>query len=191
MAMTDQVPTEPDKVERLADEFLARYRAGDRPSIDQFVSNDAEIADELRSLLKAIVILEQNAPPADSTVRAGKQDAAIAEEVPHQIGDYLIEREIGRGGMGIVYKAAQQSLDRQVALKVLSSPGPLDSAHLERFRREARAAARLQHNHIVPVFDFGTQSGVYYYAMQLIVGQSLDVVIRSLQNSRATTQHFL
>jgi serine/threonine protein kinase/Tfp pilus assembly protein PilF len=191
MAMTDQVPSEPDKVERLADEFLARYRAGERPSIDQFVGNDAEIADELRSLLKAIVILEQNAPPADLTVRAGNEGAAIAEEVPHQIGDYLIQREIGRGGMGIVYQAAQQSLDRQVALKVLSSPGLLDSAHLERFRREARAAARLQHPHIVPVFDFGTQNGVYYYAMQLIVGQSLDVVIRSLQNSRAKSEHVL
>ena len=88
--------------------------------------------------------------------------------------------------MGIVYEAVQQSLDRQVALKVLSSPGLLNPAHLERFRREARAAARLQHSHIVPVFGFGAHDGTYYYAMQYVPGQSLDLVIQSLRQSRST-----
>ena len=93
-----------------------------------------------------------------------------------QLGEYLLLREIGRGGMGVVYEAVQQSLGRHVALKVLAGGELSGSSHLERFRREARAAARLHHTNIVPVFGVGEQGGVHYYAMQFIQGQGLDAI---------------
>jgi eukaryotic-like serine/threonine-protein kinase len=87
--------------------------------------------------------------------------------------------------MGIVYEAVQESLGRHVALKVLPTPGVLSGNHLERFRREARAAAKLHHTNIVPVFGVGEHQGVHYYAMQFIQGQSLDRVLHELKRQRA------
>ncbi len=97
-----------------------------------------------------------------------------------QLGDYRIIRELGRGGMGVVYEAEQLSLGRHVALKVPPSQALLDETFLERFRCEARAAARLHHPNIVPVFGVGEHGGVHYYAMQFIEGRNLDSVIEDL-----------
>ena len=94
-------------------------------------------------------------------------------DTPETIGDYRLLREIGRGGMGIVYEAEQISLGRRVALKLLPLAGAFSSKQLQRFRNEARAAATLHHPHIVPVHEFGVENGIYYYAMQLIEGESL------------------
>src|SRR5205823_11326746 len=82
-------------------------------------------------------------------------------------------REIGRGGMGVVYEAVQISLGRRVALKVLPFAATLDARQLQRFENEARAAAQLHHTNIVPVFAVGSERGVHYYAMQLIDGRTL------------------
>src|SRR5262249_39915002 len=101
-----------------------------------------------------------------------------------QLGDYRVIREIGRGGMGIVYEAEQEALGRHVALKVLPSTAAADARCLLRFRREARSAARLHHTNIVPVFDIGERGGIHYYAMQFIQGQSLDGVIAELRRLR-------
>src|SRR5204862_1577365 len=82
------------------------------------------------------------------------------------LGDFRIIREVGRGGMGVVYEAEQVSLGRRVALKVLPYAGALDPRHLQRFRNEARAAASLKHDHIVSVHAVGCDRGVHYYAME-------------------------
>jgi serine/threonine protein kinase len=108
-----------------------------------------------------------------------------AGPVLRQLGEYRILREVGRGGMGIVYEAVQESLQRHVALKVLPFAALLSPTHLERFRREARAAARLHHTHIVPVFGVGEDQGVHYYAMQYIGGRGLDEVLREVKRIRA------
>ncbi len=97
---------------------------------------------------------------------------------PRRLGDFEILRELGRGGMGVVYEARQISLNRKVALKVLASGLGLTSRAVERFRREAEAAAKLHHTNIVPVYATGEQDGVPFYAMELINGPSLDQVIR-------------
>jgi WD40 repeat protein len=86
--------------------------------------------------------------------------------------------------MGVVYECVQQSLGRHVALKVLPQQAPAGSSRLERFRLEARAAARLHHTNIVPVFAVGECEGVHYYAMQFIQGQGLDVIIDALRRLR-------
>src|SRR5207302_5378936 len=96
-------------------------------------------------------------------------------------GDFRIVREVGRGGMGVVYEAEQGSLGRKVALKVLPAHARLASEQLERFRREARAAGRLHHTNIVPVFGVGEHEGMPYYVMQLIQGLGLDEVLEELQ----------
>src|SRR5262249_43419509 len=102
--------------------------------------------------------------------------------IPGQpLGDFRIIREIGRGGMGIVYEAEQLSLGRRVALKVLPFAATFDAKHLQRFRNEAQAAAQLHHTNIVPVFAVGSERGVHFYAMQLIAGQSLAHVLRQVR----------
>jgi serine/threonine protein kinase len=97
------------------------------------------------------------------------------------LGDFRILREVGRGGMGVVYEAEQISLRRRVALKVLPFAATMDSRQLQRFQNEARAAASLEHPHIVPVFGVGCERSVHYYAMKFIDGQSLADVIRRLR----------
>ncbi len=100
---------------------------------------------------------------------------------PQPLGDFRIVREIGRGGMGVVYEAVQLSLGRRVALKVLPFAAALDRKQLQRFKNEAQAAAQLHHNNIVPVYAVGCERGVHFYAMQLIQGQPLSVLIRQMR----------
>src|SRR5437899_8681315 len=102
-----------------------------------------------------------------------------------RLGDFEIGRELGRGGMGVVYEARQVSLNRKVALKVLSGGLGLTPKAVQRFRREAEAAAKLHHTNIVPVYATGDEEGTYFYAMELIDGPSLDHVIRQLRKGVA------
>lgn len=98
-----------------------------------------------------------------------------------QFGDFEIVREIGRGGMGIVFEAEQISLHRKVALKIMSSGLGITPNAVERFRREAEAAGRLHHTNIVPIYTFDDHDGVLFYAMELIAGPSLDRVLKQLR----------
>src|SRR5262249_5210399 len=132
-----------DPIEMLADSFLARFRRGERPSVEEYAAQHPELADDIRELLPALVMLEQEKPKAGAAAGPhGGPAAAGSGPAPRQLGDYLILREIGRGGMGVVYEAVQQSLGRHVALKVLPHQGLAGFAQLARFRMEARAAAR-------------------------------------------------
>src|SRR3954452_11818348 len=97
-----------------------------------------------------------------------------------ELGDFRLIREVGRGGMGIVYEAEQVSLGRRVALKILPMAAAMDPRQIQRFRVEAQAAACLHHPHIVPVHGVGCEYGVHYYAMQLIEGRSLAAMIAEL-----------
>src|SRR5262249_56844947 len=103
---------------------------------------------------------------------------------PRCLGEYRLLGEIGRGGMGVVYEAVQESLGRHVALKVLFDRGPTKESFRERFRCEARSAGRLHHTNIVPVFGTGECDGVLYYAMQYIPGQAVDRVLDDVRRLR-------
>ena len=105
-----------------------------------------------------------------------------------RLGDFEILAELGRGGMGIVYRARQVSLDRQIALKVLPGYARHGRLAVQRFRAEAQAAARLHHTNIVAVYAQGEYDGHFYYAMELVDGVSLDVVIRSRPDLLSTTR---
>ena len=115
----------------------------------------------------------------DDTIRQGGERPDVSSPAK-RLGDFELLREIGRGGMGIVYEARQVSLDRRVALKVLPPALGLTSQATQRFEREARAAAKLHHTNIVPVHAIGEQDGHHFYAMDLIEGQSLDRVLSDL-----------
>jgi len=121
---------------------------------------------------------------ADSSLEGEDGSRKPAEPAPvaaKQLGDYRIIREIGHGGMGVVYEAEQISLGRHVALKVLPNQTLANDKHKRRFEREARAAARLHHTNIVPVFGVGEHDGLPYYAMQFIQGLGLDEVLNELK----------
>src|SRR6187455_2017516 len=136
------------RFEELAEEFAARFRRGERPSLQEYIDRAPELADEIREMFPARVKEDQPARP-------GAAETAAAMPLLGQVGDYRVLREVGRGGMGVVYEAEQVSLGRHVALKVLPPAALLNPTYLERFRREAKAAARLHHTNIVPVFGVG------------------------------------
>jgi serine/threonine protein kinase/WD40 repeat protein len=169
---------ERDPFEEVAESFLERYRAGERPSVAEYVDRYPQLAEQIRNLLPALLAVENAAPKLVETRPA-------APAVPERLGEYRILREIGRGGMGVVYLAVQEALGRAVALKVLPFPRLLEPTLEERFRREAQAAARLHHHHIVQVFGVGEQDGLHYYAMQYIHGQGLDRVLQQVGALRA------
>jgi hypothetical protein len=184
-----------DPVEQLAEEFAERYRRGERPSLAEYTARYPELADRIRRLFTALIEMEQlgsvdghrtgpHVPATPGTPPAPPGSGGVQGGVPGQVGEYRILREVGRGGMGVVYEAVQESLGRHVALKVLPFHGLLNPTHLERFRREARAAARLHHTNIVPVFGVGEDAGLHYYAMQLIQGQGLDTVLDEVRRLR-------
>jgi serine/threonine protein kinase len=181
----NQSPTEVpvrNPVEQLADDFVERLRRGERPSLTEYCERHPELAGEIRDLFPALVVMEQLAEH-DSAVIATNASAA-PRRTPERLGEYRILREIGRGGMGVVYEAVQESLGRHVALKVLPPHAVMDPKHLGRFQREARAAARLHHSNIVPVFGVGEHDGVHFYAMQFIQGLGLDEVLREVARLR-------
>src|SRR5947207_7973721 len=103
---------------------------------------------------------------------------------PARVGEFRILRRVGFGGMGVVYEAVQESLGRHVALKVLLAEVLADPRRLERFRREAKAAARLHHTNIVPVFGTGEADGRHFYAMQFIAGHPRDAVIGEVRRRK-------
>ncbi|HEX5473007.1 MAG TPA: serine/threonine-protein kinase, partial [Lacipirellulaceae bacterium] len=177
--MSEQARDDFELIEQLVDSFAARIRKGERPKIEEYVDQHPEFTEKLWSLLPAVALLERHVAP--TSVEDNCHSGPVPT-TPREIGDFTIIREVGRGGMGIVYEALQQSLGRHVALKVLSLPALVNPKHLERFRFEARAAARLQHSNIVPVFGVGEFNGLHYYAMQFIHGNSLHEVMCALRD---------
>jgi hypothetical protein len=182
--MSDET-SDRDPFELVAESFLASYRAGERPSIEELAARHPELTGKIRKLLPAMVRVEQDLSIGQISAPVG----ALAKPEGHpaneqRLGDNWILREIGRGGMGVVYEAEQLSLGRRVALKVLPGHVAMDRVALERFRREAKSAARLHHTNIVPVFEVGRDGDVAYFAMQFIQGQGLDQVIDELAKLR-------
>src|SRR5262245_12882684 len=181
--MNDNDLSAADPFGQVADEFVEAFRQGKRPSVEEFARRYPGQADQIREFLPALILMEQ-AKAAEAPGPRRQVKAAAAAVPLQQVGDYQILREVGRGGMGVVYEAQQLSLGRHVAIKVLPSHALLDPRQLGRFQREARSAARLHHTNIVPVFGVGEQAGLHYYVMQFIHGQGLDLVLDELRRLR-------
>ena len=164
------------------DEFIGSYQ-----QVNRIVAPLQEAAPSSSPRSQDITALAERLP-GRSTEAAGVSGDVVRGTELGQLGDFRLLREIGRGGMGIVYEAEQISLRRRVALKILPFAGGIDSRQLQRFRNEAEAAAHLHHSHIVPVFAVGSERGVHFYAMQHIEGQSLATVIAEMAAGQTSRQ---
>lgn len=189
----DELPDDPRVVEVLED-YLREVQSGSMPDRRKFENRYPELAAVVAKCLDGLDILQGSFPPSgsgsgrvtDSTAnypprRRIEDRDELASSMQNPLGDFQIVRELARGGMGVVYEAVQLSLGRRVALKVLPFAATVEPRRLQRFKLEAQAAALLHHTHIVPIYAVGCERGVHFYAMQLIEGQSLAVVIQQLR----------
>jgi WD40 repeat protein/serine/threonine protein kinase len=185
--MNDNVSASVDKDASLAevlDAYLAGLQAGTAPSQDELLARYPDVAADLKECLASLAFIRQAALPA--TTAGAAKDGPPEGDLPGTLGDFRIRREVGRGGMGLVYEAEQISLGRRVALKVLPFAATMDPRQLQRFHNESRAAASLEHPHIVPVYGVGCERGVHYYAMKFIDGQSLADLIAAQRPAPAS-----
>jgi serine/threonine protein kinase len=160
----------------ILDRYLAELQAGKAPDRGQLLAEHPELASQLEACLAGIEFVSRATGPE-------------AQE-PATLGEFRILRELGRGGMGVVYEAEQTSLRRHVALKVLRFGVVADAEAMQRFHREAETVARLHHTNIVPIFAIGCERDVHYYAMQLIAGRSLaDVLDESQRTGKPLGPH--
>jgi WD40 repeat protein/serine/threonine protein kinase len=180
-------PREDPRLARALEEYLRLLETGQKPNRHDFLNRYPAIAKPLAECIDGLEFVHGVAPdlsqPGAQSQQPPAPGAALQPEGP--LGDFRLIREVGRGGMGVVYEAMQISLGRRVALKVLPFAAALDSKHLQRFKNEAQAAAHLQHTNIVPVHCVGCERGVHFYAMQFIDGQTLAAVIQDLRQLAA------
>ena len=163
---------------KLAEEYAACLREGEKPDIEEYVRKYPQAADTIRQILPALEIMGA-VPYSHAT--------SLADAKRGMLGDYRIVREVGRGGMGVVYEAEQLSLSRRVALKVLPFAAVLDERQIKRFKNEALAAAQLDHPHIVDVHGVGCERSVHFYAMRFVDGETLAQVITKLRSTSQPT----
>ncbi|MFO0917651.1 MAG: serine/threonine-protein kinase [Planctomycetaceae bacterium] len=172
------VPDDP-RLLPIVREYVESLERGGHPNLEEFVARCPELSESIRACLEGVNLVHRSAQTSASRPASSwRHDAGPG---PEPLGDFRILRELGRGGMGVVYEAIQTSLNRRVALKVLPFTATMHPRQLQRFLNEAQAAALLHHPHIVPVFAVGCDRGVHYYAMQLIEGVSLAELLGKLR----------
>ena len=165
----------------LLDEISNKLQAGEPVDVEAYIREHPEHQQRIRQLLQAMELMTN----LKDSVLGDEAQPLTSDSLTGQrtLGDYRILREIGRGGMAVVYEAEQVSLGRTVALKVLPFASVMDQQRLQRFKNEAMAAATLDHPNIVSVYSVGCERGVHFYAMQCIEGQTLAKVIGQLRQS--------
>ncbi|MDZ4783372.1 MAG: protein kinase, partial [Planctomycetia bacterium] len=162
------------------DNYLTALRRGEHPSKETLLRDHPHLAAELSGCLQTLDMLQACAN-FDVDVSDGDRDSVTQRS----LGDYHLLREVGRGGMGVVYEAEQISLSRRVALKILPFAAVLDPRHLQRFKNEAMAAAHLDHPNIVEVYGIGCERSIHFYAMRFIEGVTLADVVEAKRRSLA------
>jgi serine/threonine protein kinase len=167
-------------LDKIVEDYTRRTRDGDAPEIAAYKRKYPSIADEIEDVLSSVAMIEGlKAETRDPHSDASSIKIADLSGMK-QLGDYVLIREVGRGGMGVVFEAVHQSLGRRVALKVMLEHELESEKQIARFRREAQAAARLHHTNIVSVFGVGESNGYHYYVMEYIDGISLKSAVQSL-----------
>ncbi len=172
--------SERDPLEVLFSTYIERYRAGEAVDISSFAAEHPGHASEIRDLFPTLVGLEE---VRDNQLSQTQEVDRQKIQSGLQLGDYQLLREIGVGGMGIVYEAVQLSMQRRVALKVLPREFSRQRDRRERFMQEARTVARLSYRNIVPIIDFGESDGRCFFAMRLVEGVGLDWVVQRREHA--------
>ncbi|QJW99992.1 serine/threonine-protein kinase [Frigoriglobus tundricola] len=171
----DSDPSDDPRVLALVKEYQAEWEAGRRPDRGAYLSRHPELAPLLGVYLDSIDMLRSGVQALSGPgPRAQRLETGLRRG--DRLGEFELVREIGRGGMGVVYEARQPALNRRVAVKVLPAAFAADRTRLQRFTVEAQAAAAVAHPHIVAVYAVGEDRGVHYYAMRLVDGVSLDTL---------------
>jgi serine/threonine protein kinase len=183
----DGFPTQPSNAEHLVrlplevllSRFMDEHRRGLNPSVDDYARRFSFMESEIREYFPVVAAMER---------WKGDTEAAwnrLPERFPlQQLGDCRIVREIGRGGMGVVFEAIQEKVQRRVAVKVLAWRYPDSSRWRQRFECEAQTVAKLKHRNIVSIFSFGEQDGYWYFVMPFVDGVGLDWIISRLCQDR-------
>lgn len=174
-----------DDLARILDEYLLGLERGAPLSPEELCAKHPRLAPYLQKYLSSLNLFHEEAVGSAWKETLPICRLGVGRAAGERIGDFEIVREIGRGGMGVVYEAQQTSLRRRVALKVLPFSSAHDEQQIARFKNEAQAAAQIRHPNIVPVYAIGEEGGVHYYAMQLIEGQSLTTMLEELQTGAA------
>ncbi len=174
--MSDDSTTASLHDQQLADLFakLTAPRSAARPNLEELVRDHPHLAEELRELWGTAMVVDAVADSSHQRVSLENLKPDIAEiQLPKQLGDFHLLEEIGRGGMGVIYRARQQSLGRDVAVKLILAGTQASPNEQARFQAEVTAAAALDHPHIVPIYEVGFSEGYQYFAMKLVEGQTL------------------
>ena len=177
---SDQNPDR-NPIESIASDMLDSIRRGKSPLADAPKEIESEHQSELQGLLPLIERLEM---ARKSHIERPNGLASLGTDRPNRLGDFDLVRQIGRGGMGVVFEAIQRTLGRRVAVKVLPKSLLVDEVQLKRFQQEARTAASLHHTNIVPVFGVGEDQGFHYFVMQRIDGRGLDQIVSDSTSHR-------
>lgn len=181
--MIDKTSNDEHRLANLFDELAMIVQKDDEASVDEFLLAHPQFESQLRGLLPTIRAMVGMGNVSETHGSSETTDAGLVP-MQRELGDFCLIREVGRGGMGVVYEAEQRSMGRRVALKILPFAAVIDRRQVERFRNEVRAAAALQHQNIVPVYSVGCENGVHYYAMQFIDGPTLTDVVAGLLSER-------
>jgi len=181
----DGFPTEIDprrvrsrvQIEVLASEYADKARQGKTPSVESYIERYPDMAAEIRELFPMVAALEQ--------WKSDRENEVLRTQLPDQfklkqLGDCRLVREIGRGGMGVVFEALEGSIERRVAVKLLPWRISLVPHRQERFEREAQTIAKLRHSNIVPIFRFSRHEDYAYYVMQYVESVNLGHIIGAL-----------
>ena len=169
-----------DRLEILATEFSERGRRGENPTIEEYLEKYPDLADGINELFPIVAALEQ--------WKSDRESELLRNHLPdhfhfRQLGDCRIVREIGRGGMGVVFEGLQGKLERRVAVKLLPWRISMVPHRQERFEREARTIARLEHANIVPIYSLGRHDDYAFYVMKYVESVGLNHIIERLEES--------
>lgn len=188
--MSSQPISHDDRLNAVLLTYLEECESGAEPDRAKILAAHPDLRDDLAEFFAGRdELVRLTAPTREPSPPSGSHDSDLPLSGLGQLGDFRIVREIGRGGMGVVYEAIQISLRRRVALKILPFAAAVDARRLQRFQNEAAAAAHLRHENIVPVHAVGSERGVHYYAMQFVEGQSLAALLAEWKSPDSPPVH--